>query len=118
MKKIILALLVLWLASLACSLEPTTGAAADVLPTKPNPSPAPSVRTVSSETPITPGTCTVMADVLHLRDAPSIEGTVTAWLFAGDVASIESTRGAWYQVKTERGAGYVHSKYCKNQNLK
>lgn len=111
-----LALLMLALLMLACSLsEPTTGAAAKVFPTKPNPSPAPSTTQGPTETPITPGTCTVTAESLHVRDAPSIDGTVTAWLFAGDVATIEATAGEWLKVITDRGAGYVHSHYCETQ---
>lgn len=108
------ALLVLCLAILACSLEPTAGTNAEPFP-KPNPSPAPSKGTQPTETPITPGTCTVTAEGLHLRDAPTVNGIVIGWLFAGDVATIESTRGAWYEVTTSRGAGFIHSHYCEIQ---
>jgi hypothetical protein len=113
MKRLTLALVVLWLAMLACSLEPTAGTAAEVLPPKPIPSPALPITQGPTETPITPETCTVTAESLHVRDAPNIEGTVTAWLFAGDVANIESSAGAWLKVTTARGDGWIHGDYCK-----
>lgn len=116
MKRPALAMLIIALVMLACTLmEPTAGIVAEPFPTKPNPnpSPAPPITQGPTETPITPGTCTVTADSLHLRDAPSIDGIVIGWLFAGDVATIESTRGAWYQVQTDRGAGFIHSQYCE-----
>lgn len=120
MKRPALALLMLSLAMLACSLsEPTANLSGTVATETPHPSPAPSLFSTKpspSPQPITPGECTVTAESLHIRDAPTVDGHVIGWLFAGDVADIESTRGAWYEVTTSRGAGYVHSHFCEIQN--
>jgi uncharacterized protein YgiM (DUF1202 family) len=50
--------------------------------------------------------CTVTATALHIRSGAGIEHPVIGYLYAGDIVTIESQRGAWYDI----GAGWIHSK--------
>lgn len=122
MKKITLTLFVLGLALLACSISPempTTGNAAEILPTKSIPSPIPTIpiKTEPAETPITPEVCTVSAaESLHMRDAPTIKGNVIIWLFPGDQLTIlpDPPVGVWVKVTTaDNLTGWVNSIFCE-----
>lgn len=116
MTKITLALVVLALATLACTLtpqmEPTAGEASEPFPTQPIPSPIVTIPITATAAPIT---CRVSAaEALHVRDAPNVQGTVTAWLFAGDQLTLSPTppAGVWVEVTTAQGVpGWVNSKY-------
>lgn len=57
--------------------------------------------------------CTVTAAALHLRRGPGVSYAVIGYLYAGEIVTIESTRGAWLQVTTESGAGFIRSRYCR-----
>lgn len=118
MRRPALAMLILALLTLACSLtEPTANLSGTVSTATPHPTPAP--LPLPTKPTATPGplTCQVSAaEALNVRSAPSMDGEVLAWLLPGDVARILSTRGAWYQVQTDRGAGFIHSQYCEIQN--
>lgn len=114
MKRPILALLLLALVSLACSLTPTANLSGTISTATPIPSPAPVPTAPDPTATPEPIACRVTAiKALNVRSAPSTEGDVIAWLLPGDVVTISSTRGAWYQVKTDRGTGYIYSKYCE-----
>lgn len=116
MKRPIFALWLLALVSLACSLTPTANLSGTISTATPIPSPAPVPTAPEPTATPEPITCEVSAsEALHLRDAPSVSGRVIAWLKPGDVATIEATAGAWYQVKTARGEGYIHSHYCREK---
>ena len=58
-----------------------------------------------------PMTCKVIADALHVRSGAGVSYSVIGYLKAGDIVTIEGTRGDWYDI----GAGFIHSKYCKVQ---
>lgn len=60
-----------------------------------------------------PMTCTVAAQSLHVRSGPGVSYAVTDYLYAGEIVTIQTQRGAWLKVTTERGAGYIHSHYCE-----
>jgi uncharacterized protein YgiM (DUF1202 family) len=64
----------------------------------------------------TPATCTVTAEVLHLRACAGFHCAVTDWLEQGDILTLLATSTDWYQVQTPAGeTGWVHSKYCGGQ---
>lgn len=114
MIKITSALVVLALTLLACTFTPrvpTAGEASEPFPTE---RPAP---ITSTETEAAPITCRVTAaEALHLRNAPSTEGTVLAWLAHGEILTLSPTppRGDWVKVTTAEGVpGWVNSKYCE-----
>lgn len=115
MKRPALAMLILALLMLACTLlEPTANLSGTVSTATPHPSPAPLLFPTKPTATPERITCQVIAaEALNVRSAPSINGDVIAWLLPGDVVRILSTRGAWYQVQTDRGVGYVHSHYCE-----
>ena len=120
MKRILLALFILGLVVLACSLTPqmpTASKAAETIPTEQVfPSPISTITAKPIETP-TPITCTVIAaEALHLRNAPNIEGNVIAWLFSGEILTISSDPpvGAWVKVTRADGTtGFVNSNFCE-----
>ncbi len=68
------------------------------------PSPAPST---------IPATCTVSAQVLHLRACAGLQCTVIGWLSEDEVLTIQAADQDWIKVRTLTGkTGWVHSKYC------
>ena len=72
------------------------------------------IATASSEA------CEVIADALHLRDAPSIEGLVIAWLVKGDQLTIltDLPVGDWVKVQTDDDLiGWINSNYCKRKQI-
>ena len=56
--------------------------------------------------------CTVTAP-LHLRTGAGVSYAVIGYLQAGDIVTIQTQRGAWYEVTTASGAGFIHSQYCE-----
>ncbi len=69
---------------------------------------------VPGPTPSTmPVTCTVSAQVLHLRACAGLHCTVIGWLSEGVVLTLQATDQDWLKVRTSTGQiGWVHSKYC------
>lgn len=118
MRRPALAMLVLALLTLACTLtKPTANLSGTAATITPRPSPAPLLFSTKPTPTPEPLTCQVIAaEALNVRSAPSIDGDVIGWLLPGDVASILSTRGAWYQVQSDRGAGFIHSAFCEVTN--
>jgi len=120
MKTLIFVVLILGLTLLACSLTPhmpTASKAAVPFPTKQLiPSPISTITKEPTNTP-KPTTCTVIAaKALHLRDAPTIEGKVIAWLFSGEILTISSDPlvSAWVKVTRADGTtGFVNSNFCE-----
>lgn len=114
MKKIFIALLILGLAMLACSISPqmpTTGNQVEIFPTEqifPTPAPHPTIRPKATDTPA-PNDCTVTAQSLHVRSGAGVSYSVIGYLYAGEIVAIQTQRGAWLDI----GAGWVHSKYCE-----
>lgn len=115
MKRPALALLILTLAAMACTLlEPTAALSGTVSTETPHPSPAPLLFPTKQTPTPEPITCQVIAaEALNVRNSPSLDGDVIAWLLPGDVARVLSTRGAWYEIQSDRGAGWIHSHYCE-----
>lgn len=114
MSRVILALCILALASLACSstiTKPIAGNAAGPFPTdQPSPTP-PNVSPTAR-----PEVCTVTAEALHLRDAPNIQGLVIAWLVKGDQLQLlpDPPAGDWLRVQTAgHVTGWINSIYCE-----
>lgn len=112
MKTIIL-LLLLTVCTVGCIPLPN-------LPTANLSASLPTVTAIPAPTPPTatarPETCRVIAEVLHLRNAPNIQGTVIAWLLKNDQLTILSNPplGAWIQVTTaDNQTGFVNSHYCE-----
>ena len=65
---------------------------------------------------MTPVTCTVTADVLHLRACAGTHCTVLDWLEQGEELTILDTKDDWIQVQTQTGVtGWVKGKYCGGQ---
>ena len=60
----------------------------------------------------TPTFCTVIADVLNLRQAPNTGAGIEARLTHGEQLEIIYTIGNWYKVETKQRTGYVYKKYC------
>lgn len=120
-KKILLILLIL--PALACRstiTKPTTNLSMDVYLETATPSPTPQITDTATVT-ASPEACEVKADALHLRGAPSIEGTVIAWLVKGDQLTILSDppSGGWIQVTTaDNQIGFVNSHYCKSETMR
>ena len=56
--------------------------------------------------------CTVTAP-LHLRTGAGLSYAVIGYLQAGAIVTIQTQRGAWYEVTTASGAGFIHSQYCE-----
>lgn len=56
-----------------------------------------------------PKICTVTADALNVRRGPGVSYAVIGYLYAGDIVTIQTQRGAWYEI----GAGWIHSKFCE-----
>lgn len=117
MNKIPLALLVLGLAMLACSLSPempTAGNAAEIFPT-----PTITPTGTASTTPA-PTNCTITAEALHLRDAPNIEGKVIAFLSHGDQLTILTDPpavGVWVNVVTaDKLTGWINGGFCERKS--
>jgi hypothetical protein len=114
MNRILLALLVLALGTLACSttfIKPTANLSADVSPTEQAlPSPTITITVTAS-----PETCQVIADALHVRDAPNIDGIVIAWLRSGDQLTIlpDPPSGDWIRVQSGPITGWINSHYCE-----
>jgi uncharacterized protein YgiM (DUF1202 family) len=66
---------------------------------------------------MTPVTCTVTADVLHLRACAGTHCTVLDWLEQGEELIILDTNADWIQVQTQTGeTGWVKAKYCGGQS--
>ena len=58
--------------------------------------------------------CTVTADKLHLRSGAGIKYPVKAYLYAGDVLTLNDTPGKWIEVTTQANVtGWINSNYCK-----
>ncbi len=112
-------LLLLILPSLACNLsivkQPMPAAMSNqLIPTTtalPSPTSTPILTSTASL-----GVCKVTAEVLHLRTAPSIDGTVIAWLIKGDVLVVLRSPAAesWWEVETaDHRTGWINSLYCE-----
>ena len=56
--------------------------------------------------------CTVTAP-LHLRTGAGVSYAVIGFLRAGEIVTIQTQRGAWYEVTTASGAGFIHSQHCE-----
>ena len=116
MKKIFCVLILLALASLACSLsltEPTANLSASLATKTAIPSPA---ATITPTATANHETCKVIAEALHLRDAPNIEGLVLSFLNQGDQVTILSDppSGEWVKVMTGVDiTGWINSLYCE-----
>ena len=121
MKRLYLALLILALLTLACSLDTsalqgqdrpavTTGPQTGT----PHPSPTPLPFPTKPNLPIT---CTVSAaEALNLRDAPGMDGNVIAWLVSGEILTLSSDPpvGVWVKVTTAGNVtGWVNSNFCE-----
>jgi uncharacterized protein YgiM (DUF1202 family) len=64
----------------------------------------------------TPVTCTVTADVLHLRACAGTHCTVQDWLEQGEELTILASSNGWIQVQTQTSdTGWVKAKYCGGQ---
>ena len=81
--------------------------------------PAPSLTPTTTDKPGKPApaataarSCTVTAP-LHLRTGAGLSYAVIGYLQAGDIVTIQTQRGAWYEVTTASGAGFIHSQYCE-----
>ena len=116
MKKIFCVLILLALASLACSLsltEPTANLSASLATGTAIPSPA---ATITPTATASLDKCEVTAEALHLRDAPNIEGLVLAYLHHGDQLTIlpDPPSGEWVKVMTGVDiTGWINSLYCE-----
>ena len=120
MKKILLALLIISLAMLACSLsltEPTANLSESVSTETPAPFSTQQIFPSPSPIPTAPITCTVTAaESLHLRETADIKGTVITWLSPGNQLTLlpDPPVGAWVKVTTADALiGWVNSTYCE-----
>lgn len=104
MKKVLVSLLLVL--TLAACLDTS---AAIQQPANPSPAPAATPTVTASTTPA-PLQCTVTAGALHVRRGPGLSYAVIGYLYAGDIVTIETQRGAWYAIGADR---WVHSKYCE-----
>lgn len=100
--------LVLCLTLAACSLNYDPYAALH----QPAPSPTPTTTDKPGTTATAARSCTVTAP-LHLRTGAGLSYAVIGFLEAGDIVTIQNQRGAWYEVTTASGAGFIHSQYCE-----
>lgn len=82
--------------------------------------PAPSITPTTIDKPGTPApaataarSCTVTAQALHMRTGAGLSYAVIGYLQAGAIVTIQTQRGAWYEVTTASGAGFIHSQYCE-----
>ena len=61
-------------------------------------------------------TCTVTAGKLHMRSGNSVNYPVIEYLYAGDVLTLNDTRGNWYEVTNSANvAGWINSKYYEKR---
>lgn len=114
MKKIYL-LILLVLPALACfmptatpaPITPTTAATPAQVAYLPHPTNTPQPA------------CTITAESLNIRTQPeggANESSVIGWLYSGDVVTIlDSSRGAWLEVRAGDVTGWINSTYCKGQ---
>lgn len=113
-----LALLLLALVSLACSLTPTAAQVSGAVST-PTPLPSPIAIPTAPKPTATPApiTCEVIAaEALHLRDAPGINGSVIAWLLPGEILTLSPAPSVdeWVNVTISADLnGWVNSKFIK-----
>lgn len=118
-RKITLFVLLLSLASLACSLTASSRTtafdaplnratlASTLHPSSPTPSP--------TRTPA-PAVCVVTAHALTLRAGPSVETLALDYLTRGQFVTILSTDSTWWHVSTPTGqTGYIHSRFCERK---
>ena len=121
MKKLLLFLFMLSMASLACSgsiLKPAANFSESVSTETALP-PTRMLEPVSTETQSatpTAATCIVTAaESLHLRDGPGLDGTVIAWLGPGDELILlpDPPAGDWVKVQFGKLTGWIHSHYCE-----
>ena len=118
MRKYLLLLLII--PALACSTTLTKPMPAqlndNILPTEQD-LPSPTIATISTTRTATPQICEVIADALHVRDAPNVSGKVIAWLEHGDQLIILPTEpsGDWIQVQFESLTGWINSIYCERK---
>ena len=118
MKRIIIALLCLSLASLACStsiVKPTATPGAGTETQIPAPTPPAVTPTITATA--RPEFCTVSAGTLNLRSAPAFSGSdVLAWLNKGERVNIlpGPPSGEWVKVITaDNLTGWINSTYCE-----
>ena len=108
-------ILLLILPALACSTsftEPAANLSAGVSTETAIPAPTPPITPTATAS---PETCKVIAEALHLRDAPNIEGLVLVFLNQGDQLTILSDppSGEWVKVMTGANlTGWINSIYC------
>jgi uncharacterized protein YgiM (DUF1202 family) len=120
MNKISYSFLILALASLACSFsldKPNANLSADAYSATSTPSPT-EAKTIQQPTATSiPITCKVIAtEALNLRNSPTIDGKVIAWLVHGEILILSSDPRVddWVKVTTaEHIIGWVNSKYCE-----
>ena len=111
--------------ALACSLtaSPVTGGQAGALKLASTPAQInlegaaqPALSQDSPSPTATLATCTVTADVLHLRACTGTHCTVLDWLEQGKELTILDANDDWIQVQTQAGdTGWVKGKYCGGQ---
>lgn len=132
MRKIKLILIVLWMASLACTINyPADGDA--TLPPVPNtstpgstPTPLPSLAPMPTGTipavffppakaSVTPAAelCFVNTTALNVRACAGLHCGPVAWLHAGDVVTITQRVRTWWEINTGDLAGFVKSNFCE-----
>ena len=124
-RRAFLSFLFLPVLALACSLtaSPVTGDQAGAMQPASEPvqinleGAAQSAPSQASPSPtLTPVTCTVTADALHLRACAGTHCTVLDWLEQGEELTILDTNNDWIQVQTQTGeTGWVKGKYCGGQ---
>ena len=106
-------LFVIPLLVLACSLWTAPAAMHAPQPT-PSPGGVTSWPTPTDTATPTPHNCTVTApDALNLRSGPGVGFDVIGWLYYGDTLRTVGASGAWLEVDTLAGRGWVHGSYCK-----
>lgn len=103
MRKIFFSLLLVL--TLAACLE--TGAALQQ-PATPTPQPTDNPTATATATEA-PQVCQVTAQALNIRSGPGLSYAVIGWIYAGDIVTVKTQRGAWYQT----GRGWIHSHYCE-----
>ena len=109
MQKVFTLLLVLTLA--ACVEYPSAAQPAPLTPTPTQTAPA---TATASNTATAAEVCTVTAaEALHVRSGAGVAFGVIGYLYAGDIVTIQSTRGNWYEVTIAHGEGWINSNYCK-----
>lgn len=117
MKKLLWLLLIL--PALACNgtfMDPIANLSAGVSTETAIAAPTPPAASIAAAGTASPNTCIVIADALHLRDAPNIDGLVIAWLSKADQLTIlpDPPAGDWRKVMTaDNITGWINSIYCK-----